>query len=76
MQPNRFKTIHFIFLIVSILFAFSLGLISGNYLGLSSRTSIIDHLQKGINENQLRSLIRFGMSSTPSSSINPLTMSN
>ena len=56
MQPNRFKTIHIIFLIVSILFAFSLGFISGNYLGLSSRTSIVDHLQKGINENQLKSL--------------------
>jgi len=56
MLPNRFKTIHIIFLIAAILFAFSIGLISGNYLGLPSQTSIAGHLQKGINENQLRSL--------------------
>lgn len=56
MQPNRFKTIHIIFLIVLILFAFSIGLISGNYLSRYSKPSIGGLLQKDINEYQLRSL--------------------
>ena len=50
MQPNRIKTFQIILMIASILFAFSIGFISGNFLGLP-QSSIADRPHKGINED-------------------------
>ena len=55
MQPNRIKTLQIIILIASILFAFSVGFVSGSFLGLPGM-SIADRPLKGLNENQLKPL--------------------
>lgn len=56
MRPNKIKTLQIVFLLVSILFAFSIGFFSGNILDLPLQSSIAEPQQRGINENQLKSL--------------------
>lgn len=56
MQPNRIKTLQIVFFVVSILFAFSIGFVSGNIFDLTLQSSITKSQQHGINENQLKSL--------------------
>jgi len=52
MQPNRNKILQIIILIILILFAFSLGFISGNFfIPSQTQTSIANHLQKGIDKD-------------------------
>ncbi len=50
MQPNQIKIPQIILLIAAILFAFSIGFISGNFLGLPGQL-IFDLPQKGINKD-------------------------
>jgi carboxyl-terminal processing protease len=56
MQPNKIKTLKIVFLAVSILFAFSIGFISGNIFDKQLFSPISESRQRGINENQLMSL--------------------
>ena len=56
MQPNKNKALLIVLLVLSLLFAFSVGVITGNFVDLPLQSSAVKTQSLGINEDQRRSL--------------------
>ena len=56
MQPNKNKALLIVLLVLSLLFAFSVGVITGNFVDLPIQSSAVKTQSLGINEDQRRSL--------------------